>query len=128
MSNAIEKLLSDYTDLEPFARQFNRHPRTVRRWMTEPDGLPFTRVGNRALISTSPRPPSGSCRECADRTRRGRRRGAAPADAAAEWLPTRLLSGESSVKTKRVIYIGAEPDSSDERKCAAMVRLFEGEW
>ena len=43
MSNAIENLLADFADLEPFARQFNRHPRTVRRWMDEPDGLPFTR-------------------------------------------------------------------------------------
>src|SRR5215204_4240972 len=50
MSSNIENLLSDFADLEPFARQFNRHPRTVRRWMTEPDGLPFTRVGNRILV------------------------------------------------------------------------------
>src|SRR5215204_3840257 len=50
MSNSIETLLADYADLEPFARQLNRHPRTVRRWMDEPNGLPFTRIGNRILI------------------------------------------------------------------------------
>jgi hypothetical protein len=50
MSSNIENLLSDYADLEPFAAQLNRHPRTVRRWMHAPDGLPFVRVGNRILI------------------------------------------------------------------------------
>ena len=40
------KLLEDYLDLEPFAEQVNRDPRTVRRWMNEPDGLPYTRIGN----------------------------------------------------------------------------------
>jgi hypothetical protein len=43
-------LLADYIDLEPFAADLNRHPRTVRRWMNQPDGLPFTRIGNRVLI------------------------------------------------------------------------------
>jgi hypothetical protein len=43
-------LLSDYLDLEPFAKEVSRHPRTVRRWMDEPNGLPFTRIGNRILV------------------------------------------------------------------------------
>ena len=43
-------LLDDFLDLEPFARQVCRDPRTVRRWMTEPDGLPYTRIGNRILV------------------------------------------------------------------------------
>jgi hypothetical protein len=42
--------LADYIDLEPFAAELDRHPRTVRRWMNEPDGLPYTRIGNRVLI------------------------------------------------------------------------------
>ena len=42
--------LADYADLEPFAKEANRHPRTVRRWLNEPDGLPYTRLGNRILI------------------------------------------------------------------------------
>jgi hypothetical protein len=43
-------LLEDYIDLEPFAAQVDRDPRTVRRWMDIPDGLPYTRIGNRILI------------------------------------------------------------------------------
>lgn len=43
-------ILDDYLDLAPFAKEINRHPRTVRRWMDEPNGLPFTRIGNRILI------------------------------------------------------------------------------
>lgn len=43
-------LLSDYLDLEPFAKQVGRNPRTVRRWLEEPDGLPYARIGNRILI------------------------------------------------------------------------------
>ena len=43
-------LLADFLDLEPFAAQVDRDPRTVRRWMNEPDGLPYTRIGNRLLI------------------------------------------------------------------------------
>ncbi len=43
-------LLADYLDLEPFAREVSRDPRTVRRWMTEPDGLPYCRIGNRILV------------------------------------------------------------------------------
>jgi hypothetical protein len=45
-----QPLLEDYLDLEPFAAQVGRHPRTVRRWMDEPDGLPHTRIGNRILV------------------------------------------------------------------------------
>jgi hypothetical protein len=44
------KLLEDYLDLEPFAEQVDRDPRTVRRWMDQPDGLPYTRIGNRILV------------------------------------------------------------------------------
>jgi hypothetical protein len=47
MSDAF---LTDYLDLEPFAAEVGRNPRTVRRWMDQPDGLPFTRLGNRVLI------------------------------------------------------------------------------
>jgi hypothetical protein len=43
-------ILSDFLDLEPFAKQVDRDPRTVRRWMGGPDGLPFTKIGNRVLI------------------------------------------------------------------------------
>jgi hypothetical protein len=43
-------LFTDFIDLEPFAAQVGRAPRTVRRWMDQPDGLPFTRIGNRLLV------------------------------------------------------------------------------
>jgi hypothetical protein len=43
-------LLTDYVEVDPLAAQVDRHPRTVRRWMKEVDGLPFVRLGNRVLI------------------------------------------------------------------------------
>jgi hypothetical protein len=43
-------LLADYLDLEPFAKAVGRHTRTVRRWLNQPSGLPYTRIGNRILI------------------------------------------------------------------------------
>jgi hypothetical protein len=48
MSNT--KFLDDFIDLDPFAADAGRHPRTVRRWLKQPDGLPHTRIGNRILI------------------------------------------------------------------------------
>ena len=47
---SASNFLTDYLDLEPFAAEVDRDPRTVRRWLNEPDGLPFTRIGNRILI------------------------------------------------------------------------------
>jgi hypothetical protein len=43
-------ILQDFLDVEPFAEQVDRDPRTVLRWMNEPDGLPYTKIGNRRLI------------------------------------------------------------------------------
>jgi hypothetical protein len=47
---SLTDFLDDYADLEPFADQIKRHPRTVRRWCNQPDGLPYTKLGNRVLI------------------------------------------------------------------------------
>jgi hypothetical protein len=47
---SASKFLTDYLDLEPFAAEVDRDPRTVRRWLNQPDGLPFARIGNRILI------------------------------------------------------------------------------
>ena len=44
-------ILDDYVDLEPFSKQISRHSRTVRRWLNQPDGLPYTRIGNRIFDS-----------------------------------------------------------------------------
>jgi excisionase family DNA binding protein len=46
----VSELLADYIDLAPFAEQVGRHPRTVRRWMDQVNGLPFVKLGNRILI------------------------------------------------------------------------------
>jgi hypothetical protein len=46
----MSNLLDDFLDLEPLAREVNRDPRTVRRWMNQPDGLPFVRIGNRLMV------------------------------------------------------------------------------
>jgi hypothetical protein len=43
-------ILEDLLELEPFAAEVKRHPRTVRRWIDQPNGLPFTRLGKRILI------------------------------------------------------------------------------
>jgi hypothetical protein len=43
-------LLEGFLDLEPFAKEVDRNPRTIRRWLDSADGLPYTRIGNRILI------------------------------------------------------------------------------
>jgi hypothetical protein len=49
MSDA-DNLFQDFVELEPLAAQVNRTARTVRRWIDEPNGLPYTRIGSRILI------------------------------------------------------------------------------
>jgi hypothetical protein len=44
------KVLDDFLGLAPFAKQISRHPRSVRRWLDQPGGLPYTKIGNRILI------------------------------------------------------------------------------
>jgi hypothetical protein len=43
-------VLDDYVEVEPFAKEVKRSPRTILRWMDEPNGLPYSRIGNRRLI------------------------------------------------------------------------------
>jgi hypothetical protein len=44
-------ILDGYVPLAQFAREeVKRHPRTVKRWTKEPDGLPYTRVGNQDFL------------------------------------------------------------------------------
>jgi hypothetical protein len=50
MSKSNANLLADFLDLEPFAKEVDRDPRTVRRWLDQPNGLPYSRIGNRILI------------------------------------------------------------------------------
>ena len=44
------RVLDDYLDLGPFAGEVSRSPRTIRRWLDQPNGLPYSRIGNRILI------------------------------------------------------------------------------
>jgi hypothetical protein len=46
----MPELLEDFLELDPFAAQIKRHPRTVRRWLDKRGGLPYTRLGDRILI------------------------------------------------------------------------------
>jgi hypothetical protein len=48
MSNT--DLLADYIDIEAFAAEVDRKPITVWRWTQQPNGLPYTKIGNRRLI------------------------------------------------------------------------------
>jgi hypothetical protein len=43
-------LLAGCLDIEPFAVEAQRSPRTIRRWMNQPNGLPFIKLGSRVLI------------------------------------------------------------------------------
>ena len=43
-------LFADYVDLEAFSKEVSRTSRAVRDWLNQPDGLPYTRIGNRILI------------------------------------------------------------------------------
>lgn len=43
-------VLDDFLDLDAFAAEVDREPRTIRRWMNEPNGLPHTQIGNRILV------------------------------------------------------------------------------
>jgi hypothetical protein len=47
---SLQDILADYVEIEAFAAEVRRSPRTVIRWMDEPNGLPFTKLGSRRLI------------------------------------------------------------------------------
>ena len=40
----------DWVEVEPFAAEANKHPRTVNRWMSGPDGLPYAKLGSKRII------------------------------------------------------------------------------
>jgi hypothetical protein len=46
----VTNLLEDFADLADVAKVFGRHERTVRRWLDRPNGIPYTKAGNRILI------------------------------------------------------------------------------
>jgi hypothetical protein len=43
-------VLAGYLDVKPFAEEVDRCERTAIRWMDQPGGLPYTRMGTRRLI------------------------------------------------------------------------------
>jgi hypothetical protein len=46
-----ESFFQDCLEHTQFAKKVaQRHPRTILRWMNEPNGLPFTQLGNRKII------------------------------------------------------------------------------
>ena len=49
----LQEIIDDLVDIEPFAQAFGVSSRTVRRWMLEPDGLPFVKVGRKPKIRPS---------------------------------------------------------------------------
>ena len=45
------RLLDDWLELEDFAlNEVKRHPRTVKRWTKQPDGLPYAMLGRTPII------------------------------------------------------------------------------
>jgi hypothetical protein len=46
----MTNFLDDFIDLEQFAADVGRDPRSVRRWLHEADGLPHTKIGSRILF------------------------------------------------------------------------------
>jgi hypothetical protein len=44
------KILDDFLGLPEFAAEVKRHPRSVRRWMNQANGLPYTWLGNQVII------------------------------------------------------------------------------
>jgi hypothetical protein len=43
-------ILTDYAEVPQIAADFGKCVRTVIRWMDEPNGLPFVKVGNKRLV------------------------------------------------------------------------------
>ena len=58
-----ERSLADYVEFGEFARELNKHPRTLDRWCKEPDGLPDTPLVNKRYIHI-PTASSGLRRVC----------------------------------------------------------------
>jgi hypothetical protein len=93
----MSEFLADYQEVEVFAEELGRHPRTIKRWMDEPDGLPSVKVGNLTLIHIPtarqwllsrmrhPNPTRGAI-ERSERRQEASRHGGSPAQADARAL------------------------------------------
>ena len=46
-----DRLFGDYQELKEFARtEVKKHPKTVRGWTRQPDGLPYATMGRTVFI------------------------------------------------------------------------------
>ena len=45
-----EKILEGFVHYKMFAEEADKSPRTVIRWMDQPDGLPYVKVGRDRFI------------------------------------------------------------------------------
>jgi hypothetical protein len=48
MSNT--NILEGYIGVAQIAADFNKHPRTIHRWMQQVDGLPFVKIGRERFV------------------------------------------------------------------------------
>jgi len=48
MSSTAE--FDDWLELDEFARKIKRHPRTIKRWTRQPDGLPYSYKGKTPIV------------------------------------------------------------------------------
>ena len=46
----IDPRLGDYAGRTEFALMMGKSPRTISRWIAQPDGLPYLTLGNEVLI------------------------------------------------------------------------------
>jgi hypothetical protein len=61
-------VLDGYVDVEPFAKEVERSPRTILRWMDQPNGFPTPALAIAASFTSRP-PKRGSLDGCVIRTR-----------------------------------------------------------
>jgi hypothetical protein len=48
--SVMTELLADFVPIRQFAKDVGKTTRCVLYWMAEPDGLPYTRLGNQRFI------------------------------------------------------------------------------
>lgn len=70
-------ILEGYADREALAAGFNVTPRTINRWMNQPDGLPYVQLGGRILFNLESVRTWLAARERHPNQRRGGRHGRA---------------------------------------------------
>jgi hypothetical protein len=46
----MSDLLAELVNVEKFARELKKHPRSIHRWMAAPNGLPFVKLGAERYI------------------------------------------------------------------------------